>query len=119
VALAPGVGDEQVGQPVAVIVGSRDPHPGVVVGDAFVLGLVPQAETEACRVGGGTSGPGLVAVEAVGVLVVGHVDVEAAVAVEVQHDGAEAVLRLAGIEPGGLAHLAEARPPVRAGSQVR
>ena len=115
VSLAPRVRDEQVGQAVPVVVGGGDPHPGVGVRDAGAHGHVPQAEAEARRIRGDASRPGLVPVEAVRVLVVRHVHVEAAVAVEVGHHGAEAVLGLARVDAGELAHLAEPRraAPVR------
>src|SRR4029453_19010781 len=60
VALAPRVRDEQVGVAVAVVVGGGDPHAGVGVVGAGVLGHVPQAEAEAVGIGGGASRPGLV-----------------------------------------------------------
>ena len=111
VELAMRVGHEEVGPPVAARVCGGDAHAGVLVGDA---GLGPALlEAEAERALGWN-----VHVEPVRVEVVGDVEVEATVAVDVGERGAEAVLDLPRLDADVGSDVAEARAPVRPCSEV-
>ena len=93
VRLPAGVGDEEVGAAVAVVVAAGDPHPAVRVGHARPDAA--RSSKRKPRPAGSASAPpghGDVLVQPVRVRVVGEVDVEVAVAVEVREDDAEPVL---------------------------
>ena len=108
--LSARVGDEQVRAAVAVEVAARDAHARARVGDAGLGGELLEAEPEPGRIGLRAARPGDVVVQAVGLGVVGDVEVEVAVEVEVGEHGAEAVLELDDLESGLGADLAEGLP---------
>ena len=91
--LVAGVGHEQVVAAVAVVVGGRDAHPGIPVGDALGRRALLEAEAEPGRVGLHASRPRDVLVQLVRILVVGDVEVGPPVAVVVREHRSEAVRR--------------------------
>ena len=107
VLLVTGVRDEKVAPPVPVVVAARDAHPCVRVGHAFRRGPLLEPEAEPRRIGLRSARPRHVGVQAVRILVVGHVQVEPAVAVEVRERRPEAVVEAGRLEPRLPADLAE------------
>ena len=92
------------GRPSPLHVALGDAHARVAVGDAVGLRLVDEVEAERPA--------GLVDVEVVRVLVVGDVEIGAAVAVHVGEDRAETVAEVRRLEPGLDADLLEASTTV-------
>ena len=117
--LVTGVGHEQVVPPVAVVVGRRDAHPGIPVGDALGGRALLEAEAEPGRVGLHAAGPRDVLVQLVRILVVGDVEVGPPVAVVVREHRSEAVAEVRRLETRSDADLAEPRAAVRAGALVQ
>ena len=113
------VRDEDVGAPVAVIVSACDSHPRVRVGDPGRRRALLEAEPEAGRVSVRSSRPGDVLVQAIGIRVVGDVDVEIAVTLEVREQDAQPVSEVRHLEAGLRADLAERRVLVLPGALVQ
>ena len=113
------VRDEEVGAPVAVIVSACDSHPRVRVGDPGRRRALLEAEPEAGRVGVRSSRPGDVLVQAIGIRVVGDVDVEIAVTLEVREQDPQPVSEVRHLEAGLRADLAERRVLVLPGALVQ
>ncbi len=105
--LAPGVGHEQVVEAVGVVVGLGHAHARAGVGHAGAGGQLLEAEADALGVGRRAARPRHVVVEPVGPGVVGHEQVEVAVALQVGEHRAEAVLEVGDLQARHLAHLAE------------
>ena len=108
VLLAARVADEEIGQAVAVRVGVRNAHAGVRIGGARAGGPLLEAEAEPGRVCPDAARPGDVLVQPVRILVVGDVQVEAAVSVEIREDGAEGVVEAGHFEACLTSDLAKA-----------
>ena len=98
--LASRVRYEQVGAPVLAEIGGCDPHTGVRVVDGLTPRDLVEPEPK-------LSGPRDVPVQLVRISVVGHVQVEAPVAIEVREHRAEAVTEPLVLEAGDLSHLSE------------
>ena len=111
VPLAARVADEEVRKPVAVDVRVGDPHARVRVCGAGAAGTLLEAEAEPGRIRSGAAGPGDVLVQPVRVFVVGDVEVEAAVAVEIGEDRTERVIEPRRLEPGLPSDFAEPDVP--------
>ena len=99
------VGDEQVGAAVAVVVTGRHPHARARVGDPRCRSTLFEAEPELGRVGLGASRPGDVLVQTVRVGVVGDVQVEVRVPVEIREQRSQPVREAGDLEPGVLPDL--------------
>ena len=91
---------EDVVQTVVRVVADRDPHSGVGVVDPLGPADVDEPETEPAL-------PRLVEVEPVVIEVVRHIEIQPAVAIDVEERGAEAVVEPRALEPGRAADLPE------------
>src|SRR5439155_20507779 len=111
-ALTTRVRAEEIGAPVTVEVGGRDPHPRVRIRHAGARRALFESKAEPGRVGLPSAGPRDVLVQPIRVAVVGDVEIRSPVAVEVGEDSTEAVVEPRGFEPGLNAELAEARAAV-------
>ena len=110
-ALAAGVGHEQVGPAVAAVVLGGDPHAGVGIGDSPARALLDEVEAERPA--------GLVDVEPVRVEVVRDVEVGPAVAVHVGEDRAEAVVGVRALDPCLRATSSKRECPCLSGPSLR
>src|SRR5712691_5127221 len=117
-ALAARVRDEQVGTPVTVEVRSRDTHPRIRVGHARDGCALLEAEAEPRRIGLPPAGPGDVLVQPVRVTVVGDVEIEPPIAVEIGEDCTEAVIEPRGLEACLNADLAKLRMSIAVAPDV-
>ncbi len=100
---------EEIGALVGAVVGGRDPHARVRVRHAFSSCALPELKVE----------PGLarlprpaVHVEPVRVEVVGDVEIEASVTVDVREQGSQPMVERSALEPGLASDLTERRAAV-------